>query len=273
MAAPKTTIVDFSSYYDALSAGTYINTLEHMKMIMPGSGAITVSPNLYPEAFQLVTGGKNGGNCLRMHYPKGQVGRDPRWWTIDCGYPGQPLHLEFDFMFEDMADLTGNGGKIGPAGINWGSQSQGIRQFVWWGGTVGTNIKPFSLILQQGDGKQFIQPNFYTPQNIQFGRWYHWHYELLGGPGGHAKFWLDGEELHPTVTGFGNTTIGDRCFIDMAFWAGGGEGSGPPTEFWARNDNVRVYTGSTPVPPDPGPGPATYRLEGTFTGTITPLEP
>jgi len=25
------------------------------------------------------------------------------------------------------------------------------------------------------------------------------------------------------------------------------------------------------VPPEPEPGPATYRLEGTFTGTITPL--
>lgn len=268
MKAPRTVTIGFASDYNALPAGTYITTPEQMAAIMPGApyglDGFTISPQLLPDAYQIVAGGKNGGNCLRMHYPANQVGRDPRWWTIKLGVPpaGVPVNLEWDFMFEAMADLTGDGGKPGPAGINWGTQNDGLRQFQVWRSDRGTNNKPFVPCIQdQRNGNQYIQPVYYTKPNIVFGQWYHWRYQMLGGPQGFCKFWLDGVFLDTTTTSMGNSQQGDNVFIDMGFWAGGGEGSGPPTEFWTRNDNVKVYTGDAPDPP-PIEEMKEYHIEG-----------
>lgn len=198
------------------------------------------------KLWSIVEGGKNGGQCARAYYQKGKVG-EQGFYRLNLPPGKGAVSVEFDWMFEDPFDMWGGPGKIGPF-LVWGPRSgadQGINTPICWSSRVSTQPKPWTWALQSRNGTgpngngQFIQ-NWYSPDNIAIGRWYHWHFELLGGPGAYAKLWLDGVDLNPTVHDFsGVTNANDDIAIEFGFWCGGAQAT--TYDCWARQDNVHIW--------------------------------
>lgn len=160
----------------------------------------------------LAGGGKNGGNCCRHRFPGGVAGAagpgtDVREYLVQNLFPGQPLHLEFDWMFEGPSPEAPGGFQfVSPAGtgggkiagkINWGpgptTPNGAVTMVTWRNPSPVGNPNPTGMVAYLQDLKTGV--NIQTqncPQNIVRGQWYHWHLETLGGPGGYAKLSLDG---------------------------------------------------------------------------------
>lgn len=196
--------------------------------------------------FSIDPRGANGGNCCRMRYPGGSVGMGSQFYQLQLGKPNAIVNLEFDLLLESGFDDQQDPGKLSPC-IQWGSiasgSTGGVRQMMVW--ESGQNKpKRFCPVLQdQRTGLQLVQPSYYGA-TIQFDRWYHWQYQILGGPNGWTKFWMDGQLLSTTIANMGNSTPGDTVFIDFAFFAGGIHGA--LVDSYARHDNVHIWT-TTPV--------------------------
>lgn len=188
------------------------------------------------------------GRYNRLWYPANAVGTTnpaplgTQEYQIALGKPGVAVTIECDLLFETGFDMSHGPGKCVPA-IQWGSvnsgPSGGTRAFVIWGSAITQNPKPFNAILQdQRNGGQFVQPPV-TSGNIAMNHWYHWKVQMLGGSGGFAKYWLD-DHLLTTCTNMGNTAVDDTVYVDVVHFAGGGPGSGPHSDSYARRKNLTI---------------------------------
>ncbi len=202
-----------------------------------------------------------GGRACRMKYPKGGVGMNDQFYQIRIESPQTIANLEFLWLFEDnFSFMTPNanktcGGKIGPC-INWGevggeTAKRGTRAMMWWNGS-GSNYPPpggtpvFSPSCQdQRSGNQLIQPAKYSAR-IELDRPYKFRVQLMGGPAGFAKYWMD-DVLLAEVPGPTNmmATATDDVLIDFAFFSGGATHPDNETEWdsYARHGNVRFWSG------------------------------
>jgi hypothetical protein len=246
------TAFDLRANFNAVSPGPMTKAA---KLAVWGLPASSIYSNPSPAAislydsdsngqwFSVVAGGVNGGQCCRMLYPAGVAGEGSRFYQIQCGPLGVPVNVEFDFMFETGFDWSQDVGKIAPQ-IVWGGRSGangGVETFATWHQN-GTAFNPIVQNQQSPTSypSMFISPVFYTAA-IQAGRWYHWRYQFMGGPGGWAKHWLDGQLLsYSLLSPLGNTTPNDPVMYEVGFWSGGTHG--PLVDSYARHDNFRIWT-------------------------------
>jgi len=221
----------------------------------------------------------DGGACCRMRYPAGAFGMGSQFYQLRIKSPRTVANLEFDFLFEPGFDFAPpnaekvGGGKIGPC-INWGevggeTAKRGTRVMFWWTGN-GSNYQKTRwtpTCQDQRSGNQYIQPTVYGPL-ITFDQIYHFKIQILGGPQGHASWWLDDVKLADSIAGQAlQVTPEDDVIFDFAFFAGGATPAyAPRWDSYARHGNVRCYS-----TPSASPSVQRYHLEGTFEGTMTPV--
>lgn len=204
--------------------------------------------------YSIVKGGKNGGQCCQVKFPKGLNGSAIQEYQMFRDASGVVVHLEFDYMFLPGFDLVTDVGKLGP-GICWGPRSGvggGVYVFLIWQ-RAGASFKgslSFTVQNQDGHGIEYNSPplgvqNFSNGLNI--GQWYHWKLSLDGRPGGFASAELDGK-LQAKYLNNGSWPIhaNDTVMFDSFHHYGGG-GPGPLVDSFALQDNISYY--SDPEPP------------------------
>ena len=240
--------MDFKADFNAAPIGPLTTASKALVWTDPHIQSISESD---PDGklWSIVAGGRDGGQCARAFYQQGKVG-EQGFYRLNLTPGLGPVAIEFDWMFEEPFDLTTGPGKIGPF-IVWGPRSgpeQGLNTPMCWEAKVTPAPKRWTWALQSRQGSapsgngQFIQ-GWYSPDNIEIGRWYTWRMEMLGGPGAYAKLWLDGEELKPPIADFSSVTNADDAIaIEFGFWQGGQNSAS--YDCWARQDNVRIWTPS-----------------------------
>lgn len=243
---PEPPAYDFKSDFNAAPLGPL--TTANKRLVWPSPSILSISDSdANGVLWSIAEGGKIGGQCARAFYQKGKVG-EQGFYRLNLPPGKGAVAVEFDWMFETPFDMSGGPGKIGPF-IVWGPRSgaqQGINTPVCWSSKITDQPKPWTWALQSRQGSapsgngQFIQ-GWYTESNIAIGQWYHWRFELLGGPGAYAKLWLDGTELFPPIADFsGVTNADDAIAIEFGFWQGGQNSAS--YDCWARQDNVHIWT-------------------------------
>jgi hypothetical protein len=232
-----------------------------------------------------------GGKACRMRYPEGgygMAGPNPpagqQFYQLRIKSPRTIANLEFDWLFEDGFDSNPpnpdnlGGGKIGPC-INWGevggvTEKRGTRAMWWYNANGSNNAHPvFSPSCQdQRSGDQLIQPVKYT-KPYETERVYHFKVQIFGGPDGHASYWQDGVKIADSIEGHELlVTPEDDVLFDFAFFAGGGATNACRWDSYARHGNIKCWSGDREYPGNVVPPTETqYRLDGVFTGTITPI--
>jgi hypothetical protein len=223
------------------------------------------------------------GRACRMRYPLGSHGMEHQFYILRIKSPKVPANLEFDWLFEDGFDLWPpnsehlGGGKIGPC-INWGevggvTEMRGTRAMMWYNGngSLYQNGKWSPSCQDQRSGDQMIKPAQYGPL-IVTNQMYHIRIRIHGGDNGLAEYWID-DSFHATSIPGAHlqVTPDDDVLYDFAAFAGGGAVQAPRWDSYARNGTIRCWSGTSDTYPGQPPGAQQYRLEGTFTGTITPL--
>lgn len=239
--------LDLTADFTAAPIGPMTTAGKQAVWGLPRSGVISFSdsdPN--GNWFSLADDPTTGERYCRMFYPANQPGENSKFYQLKFGSLGVPVNVEHVFMFETGFDWTRNPGKIAPL-ICWGGRSGssgGATIFATWGSTVGAQNKPFNPIVQNQQSpssfpSEFVSPSFNTA-NIQANRRYKWRYQIMGGPNGWAKHWLDDVPLNTTVTTLGNTTPADSVMLEVGFWAGGTIANA--TDSWGRCYSMRVWT-------------------------------
>lgn len=245
------TAINLASNFNAAPLGPFTNASK----LLAWPGAI-IDNDADPSGtfFEIVTGGRFGDQCCRMKYPANSVGENSHFYTIPLGAPGVPVVYEMDWLFEPNFDMSHGPGKIAPMLI-WGGRSGangGTDSFVVWESAITTGPKRFNPAVQNQQNPSSFPSNFIAPyytKNIVPGVWNHWRVETMGGPSGYGAFELDGVKLATVPVpgaGMGNTLATNSVKLEVGYWAGGGAGSGPQVDSFARHDNLRVYTADQP---------------------------
>jgi hypothetical protein len=275
----------FQDHFDAAPLGPL--TTANKKLAWPDSAiySMDTDPDPSGEHFSIIEDSRfANGRAQRMCYPQGQYGMNHQFYILRLKSPKVTANLEFDWLFEDGFDLWPpnpdklGGGKIAPC-INWGevggvTEKRGTRAMMWYNGNGSHYQKGvFSPSCQdQRTGNQLIQPVQYGPV-IQTETVYHIRIRIHGGDNGLAEYWID-DGFHAQSVAGSHLQVGpdDDVLYDFAFFAGGGAVQACRWDSFARVGNIHAWDGEGEWQQEPQPGPAqTYRLEGTFTGTITPL--
>jgi hypothetical protein len=245
--------IEFRSDFDACPLGPF--TLANKQLAFPGQNIDDGDPE--GVFYEIVDGGRYSNDycnyrCVRMHYPVGAFGTGQQYFRIRLGRPNDVVNVECEWMFEDGFDFPAggdDGGKCTPR-IVWGELSAGTSARVyWWHAEVHPDGKlrtePFICHFVDLAAGKYLGVN-HTPAAVKTGQWYHFTLRFLGGPQGHGEIWVDGtliSVLGPQPT----DTVNDSVLICFSsFFGGGGQGSAPTVDSYARIDRVHVWTGSGP---------------------------
>jgi hypothetical protein len=235
------------------------------------------------ESFAIVEDNRfSNGRCQRMKFPANSYGMHHQFYILRIKSPKVPAALEFDWLFEQGFDLWPpnpeqlGGGKIGPC-INWGevggvTELRGTRAMMWYNGngSLYQNGKWSPSCQDQRSGDQMIKPAVYGPL-ITTEQMYHIKIRIHGGDDGLAEYWID-DSFHATSIPGAHlqVTADDDVLYDFAFFAGGGQTNACRWDSYARNGNIRCWSGTgdyAAAPPQPAA--QQYRIEGTV--TLTPI--
>ncbi len=239
------TSFDYRPRYDLVPLGPLTHANKSILWPKDGNGEPNIIFDDDPNGnFQSIINDPTKGKCTQHLYPANTVGGAGHAYQLGLPAPTAAVTLEFDFLVKGGFDMTHGGGKIPPKvfwGL-WSGANAGVVTMLWWSTTGGF----FDYVLQnQPDGTQYVQPVVHGPVFAR-DHWYHFQMEMLGGPSGYSKWWLDGA-LALTHTGqVGNTAIGQNAGIDICGFYGGGPGAAPPSDGFVLTANVHVFSGTVP---------------------------
>jgi hypothetical protein len=242
---------DFRSNFNACPLGPMTTASKHLAWSDPSIASMIDPDN--GARFSIVAGGKNGGQCCRTYYPAGQTGEGSEYYRLNFGSIGTIINVEFDWMFETNFDLFEGGGKCCPW-IVWGLASganAGVVQGVWWDSQGSGKTAPRYEFIMQVQRSGYLPHELvvrsYSPNVITPGQWNHFRWQCLGGPGGFANYWMDGQLLASISGGALSpiTNLNDPVSIDFGTFVGGATiDYALKYDCWARHDNVRIWSGT-----------------------------
>ena len=220
------------------------------------SSSITTDADKDGKFYSIVADDRfSGGRAQRMLYPKGEHGTNSKQYYVRYKSPQTIANLEYTMCFEDgFSFMTPNTakvcvGKIGPQ-VNWGevggeTAKRGSRGMWIWngGGSNYPNPKLCPAGQDQRSGNPLISPPAYGPK-ISCEQLYKLRMQVLGGPGGYMKWWIDDTQVAEMGPKDLMATAADDVIYDFAFWSGGASADyAPEHDSYARCGNVRMWSG------------------------------
>jgi hypothetical protein len=239
---------NFASNFGCVPTGTKVGLAELQKIWVNPAITSIYDADTAKQFFTVASGGTYGSHCFRYFYPKGSYGMRSEFYQVKLGQPGVPVNVEYDWMFENDFDLLNRGGKIGPS-IQWGPISgpnAGTKLVCWWEIYLRNNgyYTPPRYQFQTQDqrsGTEWGGPSKSLNQ-IVLGQWHRIRLQMMGGPQGWTKGWVDGVLVHsrgPTANNFAT----DSVFVDFASFFGGDSTAAARWDCHARHCRVRIWTG------------------------------
>jgi hypothetical protein len=240
---------NFAANFGAVATGTKVGPAELQKIWVNPAITSIYDADTAKQFFTVASGGTYGSHCFRYFYPQGSYGMRSEFYHVQLGRPGVPVNVEYDWMFENDFDLLNRGGKIGPS-IQWGpidGPAAGTKLVCWWEICLrdnGYNTPPrYQFQTQdQRTGTEWGGASK-SPNQIVLGQWHRIRLQMMGGPQGWTKGWVDGVLVHsrgPTPNNFAT----DSVFVDFAsFFGGGSSACAARWDCHARHANVHIWTG------------------------------
>lgn len=252
--ASAQTAYDFTADFNRVPAGTAFSA-DQQKRVWKDPD-VKWHWNGMKTAYSIVAEGKNGGNCMQIFYPKGEVGATHKGETRDyqlIAAPTDVLNVEWDWQFKPGFDFHSQG-KIAPA-VRVKNNSGvwiGLRWYWYYSAPLpnpGGRAHPVLHAENNTTGATIFSAYTSPRWDFQAGVWYHFHLQYAPGPQGWLKGWIQRpNDAKETLTGsygaVANTTSGSPFMLSFStFFGGAGPAVAARTDSYALIDNIHIYSG------------------------------